>query len=150
METRRRFNGTDAYMVERAYTIHGQLTADLAEFTAYDSTINAAFLTSFQTAINTALSSGTDETAQDQQAQLTNTVLVTMRDCQKKYGEVKYFAEKAFPADKALQNEFGTNDYAKARVSQPHMAFFMTTMHGVAVKVCNRTDSQRLFAGTDR
>ena len=75
---------------------------------------------------------GTDERLQDQQTQLTVKVLDELKNCYKKYAEIKFFAERAFPGNKELHNEFGTDDYQKARRNQAEMIVFMDTMHAVA------------------
>ena len=48
------YSGADSKMTEAARTILGLLTTDIAAFTAFDSTMDSAFLTDYENAINGA------------------------------------------------------------------------------------------------
>lgn len=134
MEIKRAFDGTDAYLIETAITIRSLMQNDLADFSPFSTKFDATYLAAFQTAIDDCLAFGTDETAQDQQSQLTNDVLAALKNCFKKYGQMKFFAEQAFPKNIDRQNEFGTNDYQKARRNQAQMIVFMDTLHAISQK----------------
>lgn len=134
MEIIRIFPGSDAVLIETAYTRMGQLQNDMADFSVFSTKFGPSFITNMQTSIDNVFAYGTDETAQDQQAQLTNNVLEALRNCFKKYAQMKFFAEQAFPGNTERQNEFGTNDYQKARRNQAQMIVFMDTMHAIAQK----------------
>ncbi len=132
MDIRRNFSGSDAYLIESGITTKALFDADIASFTGFSTKFDAAYSTAFQAAIDAAFAAGTNETAQDEQAELTHNVVTAMRDCFKKYAEIKFFAEQAFPGNIERQNQFGTNDYQKARKSQAMMIVFMDTMHTLA------------------
>jgi hypothetical protein len=132
MEVFRNFNGSEAYLLETAITLRGLFEIDLVQFSAFSTQFNATYLADFQTAIDNVFAFGTDETLQDQQAQLTNDVMAELRKCNQKYVEMKFFAERAFPGNTERHNEFGTDDYQKARRNQAQMLVFMDTMHAVA------------------
>ena len=134
MEHNRRFNGTDAFLIESANTFQAMFVKDIAEFSMFDTKLNLAYATEFKAAIYTSLSFGTDETLGDVMAGYTKRVLETMKKCQLKYAQMKYFAEKAFPNKKPAQDEFGTRYYRTARNKQDAMIVFMTALSTVAEK----------------
>jgi len=134
IEILRSYSGTDAQMAEYARVIHSLLVSDLAKFTAFDSTINAAFASSFLTAINSADVVVSDSAIIDIQVQKTELINLAMEKAKSKYADVKYFAQKTFPNSLASQNEFGLNDYERARKSPTQMIQFLDEMHKACVK----------------
>lgn len=75
MSNNRFYNGTDAYMAESARTIHQLLTADVAQFSAFSSRFNAAYLDDFLAKIDAADAVITDEPVLSQQITKTITTL---------------------------------------------------------------------------
>lgn len=130
----RNYNGSDDYMVETSATLQSIFLANLPDFTAFDTTLNAVFATSWLNAINAAGTVLRDSQVKDILAQRTDAVLAQMELCKIKYNEVKYFANKVFPKDKARQDEFGTDTYNQARQSQSKMISFLDEMHKACVK----------------
>ena len=133
-ELKRNYTGTDAFMTESARVNYNLSNGDLAKFTAFDSTINATFMTAYLTAIVAAETVVADSAISDQQVQTTENVLSQMDLARAKYNEVKYFVQKAFPGSPATQGEFGLNDYMDARRSESKMIQFLDEMHKAAVK----------------
>jgi len=133
-ETVRAFNGSDSYMLETANTLHSLFVASLADFTNFDTELDAAFGTTWLASIDAAGTVVRDSQVKDILAQKTDDVLAQMELCVLKYNEVKYFASKVFPKNIARQAEFGTDTYLAARRSQAKMVLFMDEMHKACVK----------------
>jgi hypothetical protein len=134
LEITRKYNGTDAFMTESARVNYNLVNSDLAKFTAFDSTINATFMTAYLAAVVAAETVVADSAISDQQVQTTENVLSQMDLARAKYNEVKYFVQKAFPNSAATQGEFGLNDYMDARRSESKMIQFLDEMHKASVK----------------
>lgn len=133
-ETPRNYTSSDAYMVETSRTLHALLTVDLAEFTAFDADFTPGYLTNWLAAIDAAGDVVRDAQVQDVIEAETAEVTAKMTECRKKYNEVKYFAGKAFPTNKPVRDEFGTEDYKKARNSQAKLIELMGILHKAAEK----------------
>ena len=131
---KRDFNISDDEMLQNARTKSGTYTQDLADFTAFDADFDAPYGTAFDTTIDTAEATDDDETVTDQQVQLTNVVLDEMKQCREKFQDSKFFIEKAFPTNVAVQNEFGFNDYNAAQKGQASFTKFMLKFHRIATK----------------
>ena len=112
---KRAFLIADATMCERARTIYGLLETDIAQFTAIDSTVNAAFLAQYLAAIEAADVVVSDSIVRSRVVQETETVLALMERARKKLNEVRFFAQKTFENSLATQQEFGLQDYIKIR-----------------------------------
>ena len=139
----RNYKGSDVYMTETARTIQALLVSDLAKFTNFDSTITAAYAAQFLTAVVAAETVVADSSVIDQQVQKTELTLAALEKAKAKYADVKYFALKTFPNSVGTQNEFGINDYERARRSAPQMVQFMDEMS----KACVKYQPQLVAAG---
>ena len=133
-EVIRAYNGSDAQMTEYARVAHNLLISDLTKFTTFDSTITAAFATQFLTAVTNAETVVADTAVIDIQVQKTELIQTAMEKAKGKYADVKYFVQKAFPQSVATQNEFGLNDYERARKSSTQMIQFLDEMSKACVK----------------
>lgn len=133
-EIKRMYQNSDAEMTETARVIHGLMVDDLAKFTAFDSTITELYAALFLTAIDNADTVIADSAVIDMQVQKTTAIQVDMDKAVGKYADVKYFAQKAFPTSIATQNEFGINDYERARKSPTQMIQFLDEMHRACAK----------------
>lgn len=133
-EMKRNYPNSDAEMTETARIIHGLMVADLAKFTAFDSTTAAPYAALFLTAIDDADTVIADTAVIDIQVQKTEAIQAVMEKAKGKYADVKYFSQKAFPTSIATQNEFGINDYERARKSPTQMIQFLDEMHRACVK----------------
>lgn len=130
----RHYSGSDPSMLEKVSVIHGLFTTDLADFTAFDADFDADYRDDWQDDIEAAQSLTSDETIQDQLAQLTEDVETAMGLARDKWTEVKYFANKAFPDSRGKLHEFGADDYRAASGSQRLMIPFMRQLHAAAEK----------------
>lgn len=133
-ELKRAYIGSDAEMAAFARVAHTLMTADLARFTTFDTTLTAAFATQFLTAITQAETVVADTAVLDIQVQKTELIQAAMEKAKSKYADVKYFSQKTFATSVASQNEFGLNDYDRARKSSTQMIQFMDEMHKACVK----------------
>jgi hypothetical protein len=134
IEVVRIFNGSDAFMTESARVIHDLFATDIAAFTAFDSTLNGAFVTAYLAEVVAAEQVIADTAIVDQQVILTEKADKSMDLARIKYNEVKYFVQKAFKDSLGTQNEFGLNDYERARKNKSQMAQFLFEMHVAADK----------------
>lgn len=131
----RKFVISDVKAAEDARTAHGLMTAgDLADFTAFDPTLDQAWLDAWEAELDAADGYITDETYRDEIQGKTQSVENAMSDARKAYRQLKYFVQKAFPDDKAVQSEFGFDEYDSARRSDIKLHQFMLTLFEVATK----------------
>lgn len=120
--------------MERSETLQQLFTDHLADFTAFDPDLNATFNTNWLAAIEAAVTATNSETVDDEMQLLTQATLQAMVNCQRKYIEVKYYFGKAFPGNKPVMKEMGTDDYKRARERQMRMVFFMDNLFTKASK----------------
>lgn len=130
----RLFRGTDGEMLEAARTTQVLLSQDLVAFTTFDATIDGAFVSTFLDAITDAEAIISDNVVIDELVEKTENVETAMERARIKYREVKYFAQAAFPNSIGIQNQFGLNDYDRARKSTTQMIAFLEDMYSVCQK----------------
>jgi len=131
---RRDFSITDPEMIQDARTKHASFLEDKTDFVVFDPDFDDPFAADYLAEIDAAEAMPDDETILDQQQQLTQLVDDEMQKCRDKFQDSKPFILKAFPAKKAVQDEFGFNDYKKAQDSQGVFTKFMLKFHGIATK----------------
>lgn len=133
--TARLFRISDVRALENCRTVHGLMNGgDLADFAAFDPTFTQPWLDDWATELDTAESFKTDETYRDEMQGKTDGVAALMQDARKAYRVLKHFVQKAFPDDRAVQHEFGFDDYDDARQSDTKLHQFMLTLYNVATK----------------
>ncbi len=137
------YNKTDEKMHEEANVKLNALKTDIAEFAAFDPKFTNEYVDIFTTKINSAQNAVTDNVLIDQLAGKTLAVETKMDSCRTKYRSVKYFVETAFKNNRAVQNEFGFNDYKEARSSQTKMISFIKQL-GISAK---RHQAELISAG---
>lgn len=132
----RDYSSTDGYMVERSETLQALFSdgGNLPDFTAFDPNLDAGFASDWQDAIDAAVATTSGETVDDQVIQLTQVVEGAMKNCRKKYIEVKYFFNLAFPGNVGIMKEMGLDDYEGARNRQMRLIFFSENLHEAAEK----------------
>lgn len=133
---KRNYPGSDAFLLEKADTFALALDADLPDFTAFDSTMNPAWLLNVKSAITSALTYDSDELVLAQQKQKTDLVAAAMQQGMVVYNDIMYFAEqKAFKGNAAVLQEFGRGDkYRKATKNQSLMTDFLEELFRTATK----------------
>ncbi|MBI4947876.1 MAG: hypothetical protein HY840_15910 [Bacteroidetes bacterium] len=127
-------NLSDVEMTQFSHTVRSAFTVDKALFTTFDPDFNDPFSANWLTKIEAAEALPSDEAVQDELTQLSNAVEEKMELCRHKFQSSKFFIEKTFPANFAVQNEFGYDDYEDARRSQVKMIGFMSNFFRVANK----------------
>lgn len=130
----RNYSMADDDMFEFTNTMLGLFTGDKAAFIAYDPDFADPFGQNWQDAIKAAEAVPKDEAVVDEQTGITDLVEETMDQCRHKFQSSKFFIEKAYPNNRPVQNEFGYDNYLKARKSQTGMIGFMENFHRVAEK----------------
>ena len=105
---------------------------DLPSFTAFDASIDQPWLDTWADIITTAETYKTDETYRDELREKTQDVEAAMKNAKDAYKELKYFVTKAFPTNKAVQDQFGFDEYDKARRSDRKLREFMETLFRTA------------------
>lgn len=142
----RTYSGSDGYMLETSGALHLLFNEDLAAFTAFDSTMDAAFSTAWKAAITAAHDVIPDSLIKDIQAGKTLEVLELMEKAKEKYNEVKFFSHKVFKNNLPKRNEFGVDSYERARKSQTGMI----TLLGEMSKTCQKYSEELLAGGFDQ
>jgi len=130
---RRIFSYSDLVMFQIAHVIRDCFHIDLADFTAFDLDLNAAYHTNLVNLIVAAEDAPDHEYLMDQLAQKTVIVEENMTLCRNTTQLMKPFIEKAFPGKKATWNLFGYDDYDDARNSQHKMYNFMKKLYKTAI-----------------
>lgn len=110
-------------------------TRDEADFVAFDtSQFGGTFKADWQTAIDEARATPSDELVVDQQQQLTAEVETQMRISRNTFQSFKYWIEKAFPDKRYIWDEFGYDNYKVDSNDQGKMVDFMYMLHATASK----------------
>ncbi len=131
-ETQRKYSKADDLMLEQAQVMHNNLSADLAEFTALFTFINAAFVTSMQDAIDTAeaIPIGDDETGGLEI--LTTAVELALEECRIQYQKLITYLKLIYPNDPDPLDAFRALRYDKVRNSQTRMVDLMENAYSKA------------------
>jgi len=142
----RNFNVSDAALLQHAETVFASIGENITDFSVFDSTLTEAYPTSIANAIAEVKAIKQDQLVIDEQAELTERLNEKMYACAAAYRTIAYFARKAFPSGTAVQNQFGMNDYEKARDNQPKMILFMESL----VSTAQNYASELLAAGCNQ
>jgi hypothetical protein len=133
-QEKRSYIGSDAYMVEQSDIGKALLEQNLADFTAFDGTLDASFVTAFTTKINAAFTVVKDSAVLSPQLVATQTVTETMQQGRDAYNDLMYFVtKKAFKTNPLVVKEFN-GDYGKVNRTQPKFAAFLESLHTIAGK----------------
>ncbi|HMK07146.1 MAG TPA: hypothetical protein VK476_06430 [Flavobacterium sp.] len=130
----RNYSGNDALMCGSARTTYGLFILGMAEFTAFDSTLDAAYALEYFSDLTKAETVVRDYVVRSRQMTKTENALSVLDVARAKYNEIKYFAQKTFRDSAATLIEFGFEDYAKARRNQIMMSELLTVMHAACQK----------------
>ena len=134
MKASRIFQGPDVTMMGAVRTLVSLFERNLAEFTAFDPSLNATYLANWKAVQQEAWYTTPDNVAIYDEVAGREKALSALDKCIAKNREVKYYAGKAFPANKEALKEFGEGQFAKVRNSPLRMVQYMETLHGVATK----------------
>lgn len=133
-EIKRLYRGSDAHMAASSRVTRTLMLDDLPAFTAFDSTIDSAFATEWLAKIVAADSVVRDDVVIDEVVETTEYVSGAMKRAKRKYHQVKYFVQKAFPESVGIQGQFGLNDYMDVRRNTEEMVTFMTGMYDKCIQ----------------
>jgi hypothetical protein len=130
----RDYKVSDLYMQEFSATMLDHFIDEQAAFSAFDADFANPFEADWQALLDAALAFPTDETVVDQLQQLTADVEAAIEAGQVKFRSSRYFIEKAFPNNPGIRDEFGFDDFEKARRTQMGMVQFMQKFFDTATK----------------
>jgi hypothetical protein len=123
----------DARLCEHSRTWRGIFVERLAEFSAYDPTLNAAFAADWLAKIEDFEGHPTDETMRDEVDQKTQNVQKELEKTMKIVNGFEYFARTAFPNDERIISEFGFEKFVKVQANHiSHVALLSYTLVLVA------------------
>jgi len=129
------FTVKDDVMLDGADTFNAQYTLDKTEFETYNLIMfPVTFGATFQAQIDAARAYLIDDVVIDEQAQETADVEIKMKECCDNFQAMKPVVETVFPGKPAIWNQFGFNDYEKARKSQGKMIQFMEMLFETSEK----------------
>jgi len=113
-------------------------------FTQFNGAIfNEEYLTDFKNLINSARKSRRDVLIKDEQAEKSAMLEEVMKRCRDHYRFIRFLAEKAFPGNKTIHNQFGFSQYSSVRRSAEKMKLFYEGL----IKVIEKYESELLVAG---
>jgi len=130
----RLFNVTDSTILQHGKTVAVTLPQDVGDFITFDSTMNDSYPSTIDEAVNAVIALKTDMVVIDEMAEKTLAVNDALAACNKSFRTIKFFVLKAFPDNKAIQNQFGFNDIRKLRKDQSRMVMFMSDFIQIVAK----------------
>ncbi len=125
MEANRLYRISDSEMLEFAKVIAAQARTDLPILASFDTTLTADRINELEHQIAEISTVYSDNVIIDRLAQLTAEVNRIEESCISAYRKIRFFIQKAFKDNVAIQNQFGLNDYEEASRSQAKMILFM-------------------------
>ena len=134
MSQMRSYNGTDANFIIFASQRINMIKEKHDDFIAFTPHFSADTLAELESLFGTASNIPSDNAYIDIQAKATENVATELAACCKFFQRCKFDIEMAFPKDKKVWNQFGFNDYDKARRSGKMMYMFLTDMRMIADK----------------
>lgn len=139
-EIKRLFNIEDELLLTRAQTQKDAANGDLTLFTARFPWFTAAYLTSYQTDIDTAEAFPEDATVMTDIKVLTADVNASVDEGKANVAALFLYAELTYPNDKVKQRVFGQDRMDKARTDQEKMINLLEHAHSFANKDPYKTD----------
>jgi vacuolar-type H+-ATPase catalytic subunit A/Vma1 len=130
----RNYTISDSEMVVASNVYRALFIEDKSDFSQFDSSFADPYADNWGAAITLAETVAQDAELIDQMAQLTTIVNLKMKEAHEYYQRIKYYFEKAFADSISIQNEFGRNDYEKARNSTPKLVAFMQNLSKAILK----------------
>lgn len=124
-EVRLKFDKSGTDMIRDARLKTGYLQEDLIDFTKYDEEITLDWVDRLEEKIDAAEAIPIDETVVDVQVGLGKVLDDKMKAGEEHFQDVKYYVGKAFPNSIDVQNEFGFDDYGKARGNVAKFILFL-------------------------
>jgi hypothetical protein len=132
-ELLRNFIGEDSKFLETSDTMHALFVEQLAEFSAFDPTLNAAFGNTWLLQIKQCRSMNSDHLKRSELLQKTTEQQKELAECLQLTNDLEYFVQKAFPQSTALWSEFGFKQRSRISKRASDTVFWLHTMHRVAL-----------------
>ncbi len=134
MSKLRYYHGTDAnFIVTSGHSIQ-LINENHAKFEAFSIHFTQERLQELNDLYDRTMAITSDNVYIDIQAKATSDVKLEHDKCCKFFQHSKFDIEMAFPNDKLVWNQFGFNDYEKARKSPRNMFMFLTDFDTMAVR----------------
>ncbi|MBP7477483.1 MAG: hypothetical protein KA797_03085 [Chitinophagales bacterium] len=144
--TLRKYQGSDANLIETANIILHFVEADLTAFTSFDPTIDSTCMTDFKNKMEAALHFSRHGMMIDQQMQRTQLVGAYMKKARDIYADVKYFAGKAFPNHPEVRREIACNLISKVGNSKTEMIVFLDQLYVACTKYASELHAAGMTA----
>lgn len=128
MSARRYFRIQDTVLIEHASTVIAQLSEALPDFSAFDRTVDAAFIVRIQQALEAANAVPSDAVLEKTLKEQTQRVSSALASCYNDYKKLAHFARKMLSSNPAIRNKFGMNEITKARQHQTKMLILMNKL----------------------
>jgi len=125
----------DDVMLDGADRFNAQYTGDKSNFEGFNIVMfPLTFGATFESQIDAARTTLKDMVVLDEQVEETTELGAKMKECCDYFQAMKPVIESVFPNKPAIWNQFGFNDYEKARKSQGKMIQFMEMLFEVSEK----------------
>ncbi|SHI59859.1 hypothetical protein SAMN02745146_1140 [Hymenobacter daecheongensis DSM 21074] len=120
-ESVRLYTGSDADMRQRMRTMHGHYLTDVAAFSGFNPTLNAAFGAQWLAAIEAADQALPGAVRVGELKEETGQVQDDMEQARQQVQTLFYYVDKAFPKNAGRLEQYGKKRYEKARAKQEEM-----------------------------
>lgn len=156
MKIHRHYHGTDANFIATSANSINVIEQVHGRFIAYSSYFTEQTLMQLKGGLAEATSIESDNVFIDLQAKATNDLNIELDSCRKFYQSCRFDIAMIFKNDKFMLNQFGANDYNKARQSPKEMytllndLFLITTRHETILAEGGWTPEQTAEIATRR
>ncbi len=130
----------DSDFLEFADLIVGLAREDYSRLTAVSPELNQEMLSKIEQNIEKARRTVTDDVIIDRMASYSASVYEAMDAAIELFRQIRFYVSKAFRDKPTVQNEFGLNDFDKAKASQSKMITFLANLE----EVCKEYETQLL------
>ncbi len=131
-EFKRNFNTDDSIMMQHSRTLRGHFNNNIAPFTDFDPSFDAAYSANWLALIDECQSTETDETVMDQLGQYTEDLEKAQKEGFEAAAGLEYYVKLAFPGKKSVMDEFGFTERKKARNRTVNILIWLSIMKKVA------------------
>lgn len=115
----RKFNFSDELLLQYGSTMMAYLDIDLPLFTAFDKDLHEAKAKELTELMDAALREGGDDHKRAELGEKTENVLAQFHNSRILFSQLRYWAVKAFPTQKAVQRQFGIGRFKNAPIAKP-------------------------------
>ncbi len=122
----------DVILIEHSRTLAELFRQNMADFTAFDFTLDNTFHSNWVAQANLCEDIETDETANDGLQQYTQDAVEARKTCFDAANGLKYYVEKAFPGNLYIAREFGFTERTKVRSKTFNTLMWFAVMPEIA------------------